>query len=118
MKSVTVDVVTGVSETTTLPEAFRLEQNYPNPFNPSTVIRFAVPVRLAPGETSAGPGLREVRLTVYDILGHEVAVLVHDRMAPGEYTASFNATGLPSGVYLYRLSAGEHIAAKKMLLLR
>jgi len=118
MKRVTLDVVTGATESATLPEAFRLEQNYPNPFNPSTEIRFHVPASPGPDAQSAGSGLREVTLSVYDILGHEVAVLVHERMAPGEYTASFNASGLPSGVYLYRLAAGEHVAARKMLLVR
>ncbi len=118
MKRVTLDVVTGATETATLPEAFRLEQNYPNPFNPSTEIRFSVPASPGPDARAAASGLDEVRLSVYDILGHEVAVLVHERMAPGEYTASFNASGFPSGVYLYRLAAGEHVAARKMLLVR
>ena len=59
-----------------------------------------------------------VRLAVYDILGREVAVLVNEPKMPGEYTVTFNAAELPSGVYFYRLTAGGHTAAKKMLLMK
>ena len=73
------------------PEHFALKQNYPNPFNPQTIIRFGVP------ETS------HVRLTVYDVLGREVQVLVNGQFAAGWHEVNFDATGLPSGMYLYRL---------------
>ena len=118
MKSVALDVVTGVTDDATIPAAFRMEQNYPNPFNPATEIQFSLPALSGPDARSAGSQLRGVRLAVYDILGHEVAVLVNERLAPGIHTVSFNPVGLPSGVYLYRLTAGQMTATKKMLLVR
>jgi hypothetical protein len=87
-------------------EQFALEQNYPNPFNPTTVIRYQLPV--------AG----EAKIEVYDILGRVVAMLVNERKEPGKYETRFNASGLASGVYLYRIEAGHHVQVKKMILLR
>jgi beta-galactosidase len=89
-----------------LPAAFRLDQNYPNPFNPTTVVSYQVPVASS------------VRLAVYDILGREVAVLVHERKAAGSYSVEFNAAGLASGVYFYRIQAGTFAQTRKLLLLR
>ncbi len=83
---------------------FTLTQNYPNPFNPETVIRYALPV--------AG----FARGVVYDILGREVATLINGEMPAGEHRLSFNATNLPSGVYIFRLESGKYSAAIKMLL--
>jgi len=85
-----------------LPEGFALSQNYPNPFNPSTMIAFSIP--------AAG----HVTLTVYDVLGREVATLVDRQMAPGSYEATFDAAGLPSGLYLYRIVAGSFVETRKM----
>jgi hypothetical protein len=85
---------------------FYLEQNYPNPFNPSTIISFAVP------KTS------NVKLTVYDILGNEISVLIDEELSPGRYSADFDAVNVSSGVYFYRISAGDFIETKKMILLR
>jgi cyclomaltodextrinase len=93
------------------PTHFALEQNYPNPFNPSTDIRYSVP---ASGDRAAG----EVRLAIYDLLGREVRVLVNARQSAGTYTVSFDAAGLASGVYLYRLSAGSFAQTRKMVLVR
>ncbi len=90
----------------TNPGAFRLEQNYPNPFNPVTTIRYSI------GQN--GP----VRLVVYDILGRQVAVLVNGQKAPGRYEVTFNAAGLASGMYLYRLTAGSFVQTRTMLLIR
>ena len=87
-----------------VPDAFHLDQNYPNPFNPTTAIPFSV--------AAAGP----VSLAVYNVLGQEVAVLVDEPLAAGNYTADFRADGLPSGVYLYRLKAGSTVVTRKMLL--
>ena len=87
-----------------VPTEFGLSQNYPNPFNPTTDISFQLPVA------------SNVRLTVYDILGCEVAVLVNERKAPGSYNVQFNGSGLASGVYLCRLQAGDFVSAKKLLL--
>jgi photosystem II stability/assembly factor-like uncharacterized protein len=89
-----------------IPTAYALEQNYPNPFNPSTKITFSV------------PSSEQVVLKVYDLLGQEVATLVNERMNPGRYEASFDASKLASGVYFYRLTAGSFNQVKKMLLLK
>jgi hypothetical protein len=85
-----------------LPAGYALSQNYPNPFNPSTMITFSIP--------AAG----HVKLTVYDVLGREVASLVDRQMAPGSYEASFDAAGLPSGLYIYRIVAGSYVETRKM----
>jgi photosystem II stability/assembly factor-like uncharacterized protein len=89
-----------------LPATFALFQNYPNPFNPKTVVRFQV------------PGISDVKLVVYDILGREVAVLVNERKSAGIYEASYGASGLASGVYIYRLTAGTYVQSRKMVLLK
>ena len=90
------------------PERFSLEQNYPNPFNPGTTIIFATPVgaRLA------------VSLQVFDILGRHVEALVDQSMEGGTHEVPFDGTGLPAGIYCYRLTAGTFVATKKMMLLR
>jgi hypothetical protein len=85
---------------------YRLEQNYPNPFNPSTKIRY----------TMAKPS--SVILKVFNLTGQEVATLVNETKPAGEYQIEWNANNLPSGVYLYRLEAGEFVDTKKLLLLK
>lgn len=85
---------------------FSLNQNYPNPFNPTTFINYQLGVA------------SDVRLGVYDILGRELAVLVNERKAPGSYSVRFDASGLASGMYFYRLQAGSFVQAKKMLVLK
>jgi len=89
-----------------VPSLFLLEQNYPNPFNPSTTIKYALP------KSSM------VRLSVYDLLGREVTVLVNERREAGVHEARFDASGLASGVYLYRLQTGDVTHTKRSLLLR
>ena len=89
-----------------MPAAFGLDQNYPNPFNPATEIRF----RLA----DSGP----VKLAVHDLLGRELAVLVDGVREAGSHNVSFDAVGLPSGVYVYRLTSGRRVEARRMLLLK
>ncbi len=96
-----------------LPEEYTLAQNYPNPFNPATTIAYSIPASRA-----SGVGGMETKLVVYDILGREVAVLVNERKAPGNYSASFNAAGLSTGVYFYRLTAGSFVRSKTMLLVK
>jgi len=98
--------ITDVENEETIPTVFKLEQNYPNPFNPSTRIKFAVPEK------------SNVLIKVYDILGSEVAILVNEEMNVGWYENDFNATGLSSGVYLFRMEAGNFISTKKMIYLR
>lgn len=90
----------------TTPARFRLEQNYPNPFNPATTVSYAIP--------SAG----HVRVVVSNILGQEVAVLVDRREEAGGHSVTFDASGLPSGVYSYSVTSGGLTASRKMLLLR
>ena len=98
-----------------LPAVANLEQNYPNPFNPKTVIRFSVPTG---GRDAQMSGVSDVKLTVHDLLGREVAVLVNERKAPGSYEVSFDGTGLASGMYVYRMTAGTFAAANRMMLVR
>jgi hypothetical protein len=86
------------------PTAFELFQNYPNPFNPSTKIGFKV----------QGSGFTSLK--VYDVLGQEVATLVNENLQPGSYEVTFDATGLASGVYYYRLRSGEFTQTKRMML--
>jgi hypothetical protein len=89
-----------------IPNKFQLEQNYPNPFNPSTVIKFGVPER------------SNVLLKIYDILGGEVATLVNEEMDAGWYSRDFNASGYSTGVYIFRMQAGNYISTKKMILVK
>jgi polygalacturonase len=88
------------------PAQFRLEQNYPNPFNPSTVIQYQLP--------NSG----HVLLKVYSITGKEIQTLVNGEQNAGAHSVSFNATTLPSGMYLYSLQSGNVNITKKMLLLK
>ena len=95
------------------PLRFELKQNYPNPFNPATVIRYTIA-----GSRENGVGSMEVKLVVYDLLGREVAVLVNERKAPGSYSVRFDASGLASGVYFYRLSTNNFVQTRRLVLLR
>ncbi len=88
------------------PESFVLNQNYPNPFNPSTMISFSVTEQ------------SDVTLSVYDLLGREVAMLVRERLQAGSYEVEFNPQNLSSGTYLYKLSAGIFSETKKLQLLK
>ncbi len=94
---------------------FELRQNYPNPFNPVTNIGYSVGEL---GSRQQAIGSRVVKLAVYDLLGREVAVLVNEHMQPGEYTATWDARGMASGVYVYSLQAGECRVTKRMVLVR
>ena len=89
-----------------LPRTFSLSENFPNPFNPTTTIRFEIPVASA------------IRLSVFDLLGHEVRVLVDSTVSAGSYEATLDAAGLASGIYLYRLRAGSFEQTRKMVLTR
>jgi len=89
--------------------SFSLEQNYPNPFNPSTKIKYTIPV--------VGTSLMNfVQLKVFDVLGNEVTILVDEYKPAGSYEVDFDAGSLSSGVYMYKLQAGDFISVKKMLL--
>jgi hypothetical protein len=88
------------------PDQFALMQNYPNPFNPMTTIKYTV------------GGNRGVSLIVYDVLGRELAVLVNERKSSGNYEVTFDGSGLASGVYICRLTAGTFTQTRRMILLR
>ena len=88
------------------PDEFRLYQNYPNPFNPSTNIKFEMP--------KSG----KAELKVFDAGGREVSVLLNENLSAGSYEYTFDAAGLPSGIYFYRLRTGEFVASGKMLLIK
>jgi len=98
------------------PAKFSIEQNYPNPFNPSTIIQYAISSR------------QFVKLTVYDLLGREIEILVNEEKPAGSYEVEFNSStlsgsvsakgGYASGVYFYQLKAGDYVETKKMVLLR
>ena len=88
------------------PEKYVLNQNYPNPFNPATIISYVIP--------EAG----FVNLKIFNAIGQEVATLINEEKSAGSYKVNFNASNLPSGVYFYRLAAGNYIETKKMVLLK
>lgn len=101
------DPITGIEEEPEeLSKEFALYQNYPNPFNPTTKIKYQV--------AEAGVGT----LKIYDVLGREVETLVNGELFPGDGEVTFDASGLPSGIYFYRLTSGDFSSTKKMLLLR
>jgi hypothetical protein len=87
-------------------DGYVLGQNYPNPFNPATTISFSVPTQSF------------VSLKVFDTLGREVSTLLSQQLSVGTYSRQWNTEGLSSGVYFYRLQAGEYVETKKMILLK
>jgi len=90
-----------------IPTEYSLSQNYPNPFNPTTKINFSLPED------------GKIKLTIYDILGREVKRIVNSEFrSAGRYTVEFNGAGLSSGVYFYRIEAGEFVQTKRMVLLK
>ena len=100
---------TSISEETinrTIPDRYQLEQNYPNPFNPTSTIRYNI--------ASAG----FVKISVYDILGREIRVLVNEEKGPGHYEVQFDAGNLSSGVYFYTIRTRDYSQSKKMILLK
>jgi len=105
IRLVTVHRVGGVEEKL-LPEEFSLSQNYPNPFNPSTTIEYALQKD------------SYVTLEVYNMLGQRVEVLVNEEQEAGYYQVVFDGTKLPSGVYVYRIKAGEFVDVKKFVYLK
>jgi hypothetical protein len=107
-KTITVNPAVNV-EDEIIAGSFRLDQNYPNPFNPATIINYEIPAD-ASGEL--------VTLKVYDLLGKEIAQLVNENKSAGSYTAGFNAAALPSGVYIYKITAGNYNAVRKMSLVK
>jgi hypothetical protein len=88
------------------PEEYKLYQNYPNPFNPNTIIRFKI------------KDSKYVSLKIYDVQGKEIATLVNENLKAGTYEMEFNAKGLSSGIYYYRLTAGDFSETNKMILVK
>jgi len=96
-----------------IPKSFELFQNYPNPFNPTTKIQYEV------GSLPTGQaGNQFASLKIYDLLGKNVATLVNEEKPAGSYEVEFDASGLPSGIYIYRLTAGNFSSSKKLIVLK
>ncbi|HPG41324.1 MAG TPA: S8 family serine peptidase [bacterium] len=106
--TVTVHINSGtvIAELDAAPTGFTLGRNYPNPFNPATKIDYSLPVR------------SHVKLSVYNVLGQQVALLVNEIRDAGNYNVTFDAAGLESGVYLYKFEAGDYSRTEKMLLVK
>lgn len=105
--NVRVDIITSVKQTANnIAQIFQLEQNFPNPFNPSTTISFDL------------PRASKVTLKIFDLEGHEVATLANEEMQAGRYSSKWDASGLPGGVYIYRLQTEAFTQTRKLLLLR
>jgi len=89
-----------------LPQVYKLNQNYPNPFNPSTTISYSL------------PKAEKVRLTIYNLIGQQVEVLINKKQTPGEYRIIWDSQDLPSGLYFYELKTENFTQRKKMILIR
>ena len=96
----------GITSNEEIPGTYTLEQNYPNPFNPATLIRYNLPVN------------SNVSLKVFDILGNEVASLVNGSQIQGNYSVEFNGADIASGIYFYKLTAGDFVNVKRMILIK
>jgi len=101
-----IGMVTSNEDLTEEPKSFTLQQNYPNPFNPSTHIQYSL------------PEATKVRLEVFNNVGQKVATLVNARQSAGEYTVRFDASGVSSGIYLYKITTPAFSQTKKMLLIK
>ena len=125
---VTYGEITNVKRGEQLPTIVILDQNYPNPFNSSTKISFTIPTspfNPSPyqGEGQSLPddgmaGERFTSLIVYDLLGREIITLISENLSPGNYEVDFDASGLSSGVYFYKLISGGFVKTKKMMLIK
>jgi hypothetical protein len=93
-------------EQNNLPIVFALEQNYPNPFNPTTTIKYTIPTS------------QFVTLNVFDMIGREITSLVNEEKSPGNYEVKFDGSSFASGIYFYRLKAGNYLETKKILLIK
>lgn len=129
MTIIDIDAIGVKNISTEVPKEFSLSQNYPNPFNPATKIRFSIPGTnsfleggkhvlsgLPPWGAEGGGNI--VKLIIYDVLGKEVGVLVNEILSPGTYEIEWDAANYPSGVYYYKLIAGDYSLTKKMVLLK
>lgn len=106
---IAVDITTDIDDNdpgSNLPDNFVLQQNYPNPFNPTTEINFALPT------------VSQVKLEIFNIEGKRVALLIEDKLSAGEHSITWDGSAVASGIYLYKLSAGDFVETKKMVLLK
>ncbi len=101
-----IGTIVSISELNSVPDKFYLSQNYPNPFNPATTINYEI------------PSANFVTLKIYDVLGNEVSTLVNSKQNAGKYKVDFKGSDLTSGVYFYKLAAGNHIETRSMLLVK
>jgi hypothetical protein len=103
-----VDVISALPQNhnTGLPTVFALSQNYPNPFNPQTIINYQLPI------TSY------VELSIYNLLGQKVTTLVSEKKAAGYHQVEFNPQNISSGIYYYKIEAGQYQDVKKMILIK
>ena len=99
-------IVTGIQKEEEIPTEYSISQNYPNPFNPITKIRFALP------KTTI------TKVTIYDLLGREIITPVNKKLPAGFHEINIDSNNLSSGVYLYRIQAGDFIQSKKMILMK
>jgi hypothetical protein len=99
-------IISGIEQLTGDIKTYSLSNNYPNPFNPSTTISYSI------------PELSFTTLKVYDVLGSDVITLVNEEKPAGSYEVELNANNLPSGIYFYRIQAGNFTQTKKMMLLK
>jgi photosystem II stability/assembly factor-like uncharacterized protein len=106
MYKIDLDLVSDIRENEIIPENILVEQNYPNPFNPNTTIKYHLSEQ------------RFVTLKVFDAIGNEISTLINEEIPAGFYEIEFNASGLPSGIYFYRLQADSFFEAKKMVLIK
>ncbi len=107
------DLMTTVNKLgNSVPDKYVLKQNFPNPFNPLTKIRFAIPL------CHSGAGRNPVVLKVYDIMGREVQTLVNESLQPGTYETTFDGANLTSGIYFYKIVAGDFVETRKMLMIK
>ncbi len=106
MLNIQIDAPTKIDDENSSPNSFQLNQNYPNPFNPSTIISFQIPAMLL------------VTLRIFNALGKEVETLVNETKQAGSYKVFFNARSLASGIYYYRMEAGNFKESRKMILLK
>jgi hypothetical protein len=101
-----IETSISVPDPVVLPSSFALDQNYPNPFNPNTTFQFALPRK------------EHVSVSVFDLLGREVATVFSGELNAGVHRRQWDGSALPSGVYFYRLQAGDFMDTKKLIVLR
>ncbi len=106
LQETSITITTDIAKENNIPGDFQLSQNFPNPFNPVTTIKYKI------------QSSERVELKVFNVLGEEIKTIVDSYQNPGQYSVTFNADNLPSGIYLYRLTAGSNISTKKMILLK